>query len=158
MTPRIEVQSLAQVFLVANTPAYLVKHFRRSDSVQRLANEASTEELVQLYERAAGNRTLDELTVLGYAALVALTLQNTNKARRALQQLSGGPHLDWGPRIIQQFFLQPVAGTAASPRFSSVGLVPAVVVPTNTPLNLTVTGTTSSSGVPTATRMLEVLK
>lgn len=97
----LNVDSLVETYLFANTPAYLFKRLRSNPSVQRMANRYQPAELMEFYQAKAAGRDLDARDIAaGYAALVALAIQASGEAQTSLKQ-ARSPHLPWGPRIIE---------------------------------------------------------
>ena len=71
--------------------------------MQRLAKDADTIELIEMYRAAATveQPTLEDVAV-GYAALVAITLKDQSEAIESLKQLPK-PGLDWGSHMVELF-------------------------------------------------------
>ncbi len=70
----LNIDRLTDIYLVSNTPSYLLKHFRREPSVQALAQANAVRDLfdyIVQVDRKEG-RSLQEVAA-AYAAVVALT-------------------------------------------------------------------------------------
>ena len=80
---------VARVFVVANTPAYLFKHFRSIQSIQVLAAEMSTKAVVNRCRKLASlkKRTMDD-ELNFYVHLVALCFAPKSEYRGALADLA----------------------------------------------------------------------
>jgi hypothetical protein len=94
----IDMDRLSDIYLMANTPAYLFKHFRRESSLQSFAQNASTATLSD-YLRSLADRQqleLDEV-VRAYAYLIALSLKEPDGIT-CLESLPRLP-LDWQGEI-----------------------------------------------------------
>ena len=86
--------------MFANTPGYLLRHFRAHPGVRALADKISAEELV------AAAKQIDEMKERGpeavtaaYVALVGLLFKDLREARKALEGVSF-EKLDWANRVI----------------------------------------------------------
>lgn len=97
----LDLDSLRQIRLVSNTPAYLYKHFRRNGSLQRFADSCSATDLAEMLDsleqrkRKTGNY---EITL--YAIAVALSLKDYSEVRTLLNRLSKFD-IKWMPEIKQ---------------------------------------------------------
>lgn len=82
----------ARVFVVANTPAYLFKHFRSIQQIQTLAAEMSTKAVVERCRKLASlkKRTMDD-ELNFYVHLVALCFAPKSEYRDALVDLAESP-------------------------------------------------------------------
>ena len=100
-TSYLNIDQLAQTYLVANTPSYLYRHYRSDQSVQDFARHNNTEDLVSIAEQISRfkNRTLEDL-ILAYAAIVALTFKDFREVKDALGRASF-TGLDWATDIIK---------------------------------------------------------
>ncbi len=105
----INVKSLREAYILANTPGYLYKRFLENPSVHRLARTQTTDELLGMYRAAVDTNdpTADDIA-LGYAALVAVTLKDYREARAALERLRNND-LRWADSIIEMFLLRPTS-------------------------------------------------
>ena len=81
-----DLADLRETYLLANTPAYLFKHFRNSPIVMALADKHSMHQL--LYGVRGATRTSahrqDDL-IEGYACLAAMTIKDPSAAIRMLR-------------------------------------------------------------------------
>lgn len=89
---------LARIYLVANTPSYLYRHYRSDQSVQEVSNQNSAMDLLLFARQIAQlpNRTLRQV-IQAYAGLVALTLKDVEVRIDDRNSLQG---LDWGEAIL----------------------------------------------------------
>ena len=101
MTPiLLNWRELERVYAVANTPGYIVRHYRADETVQRLARSHSATELLEIADRTlsrskSGRKVRDVTTA--YAALVALTFKNPDlKVATAAASLP----LQWASSIV----------------------------------------------------------
>lgn len=99
----LNLTSLTEWYMFANTPMYLYQHFRQDSSVQHLAETVSGKNLCDAYTVIArqSDRLLEDV-VCAYAYLAALTLQDYAKARPYIDQLASSP-LDWTEDISRIF-------------------------------------------------------
>lgn len=128
-TTQLNEVELTRIYLVANTPSYLYRHYRVEETVQALAKYDVSQLLSALNETAAENRTLKQV-VVSYAILVALTFKNPDEVRRAMNQDLHG--LTWAEEILafgntrqasnQQFTIEvkPKANVSSPRRGSDV--------------------------------------
>ncbi len=121
--PTLNLEDLAEAYLVANTPAFLVRRFRADPSVQAVAATYSVEDLVsKVAEHSqAIFRTLDD-RVMAYAYLVALTFKSPAEVEAALtpEILS---RLEWARTIIDQY--RAAAATTSGTVIEKVAKQPA---------------------------------
>lgn len=111
---QIDSAPLAATYLVANTPAYLYKAFRGDDSVRRLAQLFTAEELAKLFRKAVAQTERSPIDVVqAYAALVAMTLHDYEEWRSVLMGLDVTV-LDWGERIRQIALSRAVSSLVTS--------------------------------------------
>lgn len=121
---RLNYGQLERVYVLANTPSYLVRNFREEESVRRLARESSAAALKAYLRQVTPRRRLRE-TVAAYAVLVALGSAGVRLTKQELEALeSAGLH--WA-RVVDALASEaPVATTAASlqppPRIEVLGL------------------------------------
>ncbi|MCH8151496.1 MAG: hypothetical protein IH830_03880 [Planctomycetes bacterium] len=90
----------ARVFVVANTPTYLFKHFRSIQRIQALATEMSTEAVVKRCTELAalGKPAMDD-ELSFYVHLVALCFKPLSEIRGELDDLSKSP-FRWAKPLI----------------------------------------------------------
>lgn len=96
-----ELDQLAPIYLVANTPEYLYRRFRAESAIQRLAEQSKPADLVNLIlqvDRSA-ERAVHKV-VAAYAATVGLTLQDSREVLRALEGFEV-TNLNWVDKILQ---------------------------------------------------------
>ena len=100
----ISAESIQRVYLLANTPAYLVKGLKRDPAVAALSQRLTVSELVELV-RAALSEPDRNSDVVGkaYAALVALSFHNYAAWREPLQGLDLS-QLVWGDYVRSELF------------------------------------------------------
>lgn len=91
---------LAERYLVSNTPAYLLQHFRDDPAVQLLAIDYTPQELVAEVTRIdqQEERTITDAAT-AYAAVVALTFQDALGVLQALKDVEIR-NLEWIGRIL----------------------------------------------------------
>lgn len=106
--PGIDIDSIRNIYILANTPAYLYKELRANASVQRLARTLEVPELFEIYRQAARSKASADEVSLGYAALVAMTLKDYHAVKEVFDRLSAYK-LDWAPKIIDLFLSRPNA-------------------------------------------------
>lgn len=96
-----ELERLAQIYVVANTPSYLYRHFKKDPAVEDLAKTNSVAELVSTakIDGATAARSLPEI-VSAYAALIALTLKDYNQISNTLRE-GNFPGLHWAKDIVR---------------------------------------------------------
>jgi hypothetical protein len=91
---------LARIYLVANTPSYLLRKFRADPSVFELSKRNTVDDLVSFAANIPNSdkRTLKDV-VFAYAAIVALTFKNRQEVAEKGAHVSF-EHLDWARRIL----------------------------------------------------------
>lgn len=90
----------ARVFVVANTPTYLFKHFRSIQNIQTLAAKISTKAVVKRCRKLASLKkpTMDD-EVNFYVHLVALCFAPKSEYRDALVDLAKSP-FRWAKTLV----------------------------------------------------------
>ena len=103
-TPSLsDLERLAMIYFVANTPSYLYRHYRADQSVQSLSRNNDSKALVEyLVEILNEEKFLDLEMAYAYAVLVALTFKDLNEVESALEVISLD-NLDWGNDIISMW-------------------------------------------------------
>ena len=96
---QIDIQSLFDAYLFANTPLYLYRHFRRNASIKELAENNEIKSLVNEYNRrtAKKKKALEDV-VVAYSILTALTFLEYQQALAAFDMIDLSK-LDWGNEI-----------------------------------------------------------
>ncbi len=98
----LNVDALANIYMVANTPSYLFRHYRNNSSVQDFADAHSIEELAAEIQRvssiALDQRTVDDIAV-AYAAVVGLTFKDAAQVDAVIANLDFSKIL-WAQRIL----------------------------------------------------------
>jgi hypothetical protein len=104
----LNLDRLVGIYIDANTPAYLYKHFRSDPTVWELSKKMDAPTLMTIYSKiAAKNDRTPREVALGYAALFAITLGGDYEtAHRTLNQLRSYD-LDWAPQIVAMFSARP---------------------------------------------------
>jgi hypothetical protein len=99
-TSILNQSQLAQIYLVANTPSYLFRHYRADSSIWEVARRYSVAELVLSVAEIAhlDERTLNQV-VLAYAALVALSFKNPKEVHAATAHVSFAG-LNWAEHLL----------------------------------------------------------
>ena len=89
---------LGRIYIVANTPSYLFRHFRAEQSVQRLAKQNTAQDLIEFARgvAVANKRTLKQV-IEAYAAIVALTFKDKGTIEIDPDSFNG---LDWARSIL----------------------------------------------------------
>jgi hypothetical protein len=121
----VGLRRLAEIYLMANTPAFLFRQFRADASLRSFARASSSADLVgQVTSYSSSpSRSLEDLAK-SYAALVALTLRDTDEVLPLLRaaNVSG---LDWAQAIIELWLASHMQTRtieiAASPMVTVVG-------------------------------------
>lgn len=100
----LPVEPLRELYIVANTPMFIYRRFRRLPILQQLAERHSAADLVAAYNEHGGapNRSVDDI-VRAYAALVALSYAEYRSAREAAKDLRPGL-LTWTDHILDAVF------------------------------------------------------
>lgn len=93
-------KELSRIYLVANTPSYLLRHYRADESVQALARSKTAFDLLSHAADIAKrrDRTLEEV-VSAYAALVATTFKSP-KETLGLSKAFSLEGLNWASDIL----------------------------------------------------------
>jgi hypothetical protein len=80
---------LGRIYLVANTPSYLYRHFRRDSSVIELARATSTDALAGFVREVQDLPERSPTDVAAaYAAVVALTFHDPERVRAEMGDIS----------------------------------------------------------------------
>jgi len=94
------IEQIAKKYVVSNTPSYLYKHFRQRDEIKELADNYSSEELINLILQIDNKNNLSlKDVVIGYAATVALTFHNLDEVKAATEEIEINK-LEWVGRIL----------------------------------------------------------
>lgn len=98
--PPETISILKKIYVVANTPSYLYKHFKREAGVERLSN---VYEVLELFEHIVQidrkkERTLADVAS-AYAACVALTFHDIKSVLASIKKLELR-NLEWVDAII----------------------------------------------------------
>lgn len=98
----LNVDALANIYMVANTPSYLFRHYRNNSSVQDFADAHSGEDLVAEIKRVSAislsERTVDDIAV-AYAAVVGLTFKEAPGVKALVENVDLSRIL-WAERIL----------------------------------------------------------
>src|SRR3972149_7134303 len=93
-------RSCAEVFLYANTPAYLYKHLRNCQEATVLAERLSTQELYELAEKVLGQEEIScENELVFYICLIALSFKIYSESHTYLKSLMTDKY-KWAKSII----------------------------------------------------------
>jgi len=92
---------LSEIYLVANTPSYLYKHFRSDEAVEKLAKKYSAEDLINFICQvdSDNNPSLRDI-VAAYAGSVALTFHDLRVVEAILTDIQI-KNLQWFGKVIQ---------------------------------------------------------
>jgi hypothetical protein len=117
-----QLTELSNIYLVANTPAYLFKRLRATQIVQTLAQKhTATELLTYARNSSVSYRMSADQMARAYAALVAATLRPFDETRRIGEQ--EWPRMRWG---------QDIRSIAQSSPSNNASVARAVMSPTIT--------------------------
>lgn len=90
-TTGLNFNQLARIYVMANTPSYLYRHYKADSSVREFAKLNTIEGLINIIREVAAltpeNRKIEHI-VLAYAAIVALTFKNPIEVIHNLADLS----------------------------------------------------------------------
>ena|ERR1700722_6335881 len=125
LTPE-QISPLADIVAVANTPAYLFKHFANDPNVRALSRQNSADDLLA-YARDAANcnpLTFDN-TVVAYAGLIAAILRPLKEFANATSHDGAAPKFRWAADILNMRHAAHTANTsqvivAGSPAMTSI--------------------------------------
>lgn len=99
LVDQLDLKSLCETYLVANTPMYLYRHLRSNNSLRRIAEDFSAEGLVAEYEsRTTKQRRSVEDIAVAYAMLSAITQLDYPVAMAALDNMDLS-RLDWATEL-----------------------------------------------------------
>lgn len=99
----------ARVFVVANTPTYLFKHFRSIQRIEALATEMSTKALVKrCTQLSALKKPAMDDQLKFYVHLVALYFKPLSEFTGALEDLSKSP-FRWAKPLVKLIVSRPAA-------------------------------------------------
>lgn len=119
----LNIDALANIYMVANTPSYLFRHYRNNSSVQDFADAHSIEELVAEIRRVSSieltKRTVDDIAV-AYAAVVGLTFKDAPLVKAAIADVDFSKIL-WAQRIL--FLWEPYPTVDATLKLTSESVV-----------------------------------
>jgi len=95
-----EISILEKIYIVANTPSYLYKHFKREVCVERLASNYNVKELIKHIAQIdrKKERLLADVTS-AYAACVAMTFHDVRTVTGLMRQLKFR-NIEWVKEII----------------------------------------------------------
>lgn len=93
----------ADIYAVANTPSYLFRRLRAEASINALAKSASSSVLAEHVDGIAAklDRSLVDVAT-AYAAIVALSCQDTAEARREMSRLLP-TKLEWCAELVRLY-------------------------------------------------------
>lgn len=100
----LDVNKLAKIVSVANTPMYLFTHLRLNPSVFQFAKEFTTTEIISIFKNKLKRQDKNEedLAII-YACIIALTFKRLEEVSSFLQQLHSYK-LKWGDRLANIYF------------------------------------------------------
>ena len=85
---KLDLETLREIFIYANTPKYLYKNLKKDTSVQFIANNNSTDVLITAFNEFLAQASNDcDKAVQLYVILVALTFKNYSEVRPFFQTL-----------------------------------------------------------------------
>ena len=105
--PTLDYQGLATKYMLASTPNYLYKRFRADVSVQELAAQLTSAQLIRLFETTIAKRRLNLAGILtAYGAVIALTMKDDPTVKRFFTRLQKD-HIPWLTHI-RDYYLSAV--------------------------------------------------
>lgn len=100
----LHIDELAQIFILANTPNYLYKLFSSDLSINKLAKDYSSEDLINIFREISRKEiTTFEDVVLFYSVILALTKKPYEDVREFFKELNG-LSLRWAKQISEIYF------------------------------------------------------
>jgi hypothetical protein len=97
----VNLHALAEAYVLANTPGYLLRRLRGDALVGALSSDHTTSDIAAEIDALLRREQLSFDDVLfAYALVTALTLKDYNEAYPALSSLPIG-RLEWGPGILR---------------------------------------------------------
>jgi len=116
----IDLTPFRQAFVLANTPMFLFKQFRKVALARQLGETYSADELVDAFNEHA-NRigpSEEEDTIRAYVALIALGFASFGDAKRASERLRM-KRLPWAATILSAALAGPVTTAVQSIQISA---------------------------------------
>ena len=109
---QLDIKGLEQFYLFANTPGYLYRHFRSSETVSSLIERNRLSDLVDAYKSytESANRPIENV-VVAYAILMSFTFLKLQDALEMFSQVNLS-RLDWGEEI-KRTFESSIIGTTS---------------------------------------------
>src|SRR4051794_24455962 len=99
---KTQIEEIAQVMVIANTPLSLLRGYERSSAIASLIKQ-NPEELVGYYDRITARASRTEVAVaIAYAMLIAILI----KARDKEQPPVDASRLLWGERIQKRLAME----------------------------------------------------
>lgn len=97
---KLDLQAIAEQYMIANTPRFLYKHLRQIPSVRELAVQSTPRELLKAIDaiEQKQDRNADDIAT-AYAMLVALSFQEYGRVREAVAGWTP-TILSWGLHIL----------------------------------------------------------
>jgi hypothetical protein len=119
-----QIAPLADILAVANTPAYLFKHYYNDANVQSLSRQSSASDLLSHARQitTAASLTLDQ-SVLVYANIVAAIQRPFKEVATAIADTSVIPQIRWANEILN---MRHSAQTSNS-SFTVIATTPSVI-------------------------------
>lgn len=116
----IELDHLVEIYMYANTPRYLYKHFRNSSAVQRLTTQHSPRELIDIFRRIILYESLSlRAVVSAYAVLMGLSFYEYKDTAYLLENIDSS-HLVWGDEITDLIVERAVVTSMHQARFEPI--------------------------------------
>ena len=100
----IDTEELVQIFILSNTPYYLFKKFFTHPSINKISEQNSTSELIDLFEeeKVKEKKTYEEVVIF-YAIIIALTKKPFDEVKKFFLQL-GDASFRWAKQISEIYF------------------------------------------------------
>lgn len=100
----LNIDELAQIFILANTPNYLYKNYSSDPSINKLAEGYSSEDLITVFREINRKEiTSCEDVVLFYSVIVALSKKPSKDVRELFKEMNG-LSFRWAKQISEIYF------------------------------------------------------
>lgn len=95
----LDISSLEETFISANTPLYIYKNFRKNNSIQNLAEMFDSDYLIKLFNTLVREKRKDlETLIFIYSVIIALTFKDYFKVKRFFSKLDAY-RLEWSKEL-----------------------------------------------------------
>jgi hypothetical protein len=84
----LNLESIKEIFILANIPMYIYKHFKEDSSIQFLSKKYSTNEFIDFYNKLTENEIteLDDIVII-YSILMAISFKNYNEINQFFEDI-----------------------------------------------------------------------